>query len=52
MAPPTVCRTCGFIHPEADCPRWPAPDAELPWLGDIDRRADDDVEFAVEGSDY
>jgi hypothetical protein len=20
----TICRTCGFSHPEADCPRWPA----------------------------
>ena len=21
-----LCRTCGFTHPEADCPRWPARD--------------------------
>jgi hypothetical protein len=19
-----ICRTCGFSHPETDCPRWPA----------------------------
>jgi len=24
---------------------------DLPWLGDPDRRADDDVEFCVEGED-
>jgi hypothetical protein len=18
------CRTCGFVHPDDDCPRWPA----------------------------
>jgi hypothetical protein len=25
------------------------PETELPWLGDIDRRADDDIEFCDEG---
>lgn len=24
IEPAPVCRTCGFIHPETDCPRWPA----------------------------
>jgi hypothetical protein len=23
-APVRSCRTCGFTHPETDCPRWPA----------------------------
>jgi hypothetical protein len=26
-----------------------APETENPWLGDVDRRADDDVEFCDEG---
>jgi hypothetical protein len=24
LADPDPCRTCGFTHAEADCPRWPA----------------------------
>jgi hypothetical protein len=26
VTPERVCRTCGFTHPETDCPRWPARD--------------------------
>jgi len=29
--------------------QWEVPEPEIPWLGDADRRADDDIEFCDEG---
>ena len=26
MSDTSICRTCGFSHPEKDCPRWPQRD--------------------------